>query len=149
MEEEKKVREETGGKGWFPFTEKQEKDRSTVVFHPSFAGQGYEQVQLRRPDLWGDISHGGVAGIDTMQTRDVIRFLYEKFEFAASEGKLPEVYDHYVDQVKKAGIFSGTVEKTLDDYKSDVHKARGWKGQQECVEQLREYFKTIKMEKRE
>ena len=146
MGEIEEKRKESGGKGWFPFTEKQ---ASETGWAPSMEGKGYEEVQLRRPDLWGDISRGGIGGIDTMQTREVVRFLYEKFDQSATEGRLPEVYDHYIDQVKKAGIFSETVIKVLENFKSEIKKARGWKGQRECVKQLEEYFHSTKMEKRQ
>lgn len=139
--------EKGSGKNWYGDTDAQQKERSGSFF-PSFSGEGFESHELFRPQTSQERAQGAMPYCDQVLTKDLKQFLYSKFDTAVSEGKLFEVYGFYIDQVAKANVFSDVVIKSLEDFKSEIKKARGSKGQRECLEELREYFREIKTEKR-
>jgi hypothetical protein len=141
MEEEKKG-------NWFPFSDKQEADRASGDFFPSFSGKGFEEVSLVREDIFNDIGRGSHPGQDRLQIREIAQFLHDKFAQAAESGHLPRTYKHYVEEVKKSGALDDKVIRALERHVSEVEKAITAKEQKKTFQEIADYLGKIRMEKR-
>lgn len=91
--------EKGNGKGWFNFTDEQEKSRMSGDFFPSFTGKGFDSIELVREDTFNDIGRGAHPGFHRLQVRELPQFLLDEFLSASNAGRLPKTYGHFLDEL--------------------------------------------------
>jgi hypothetical protein len=131
MENEEKVKTEE----IFPFTARQEKERSGKDFHPSFSGQGHEEVEIERFDIFNQKERGGSPGVTHVKIKDVAMFLTDQYREAAEHGRLIEVYSHYTEQFTKVKAWDEKTASAFRKFLPEVQKAYGFKEQTKLFEE--------------
>jgi hypothetical protein len=139
--------EKGNGKEWFNFTDQQEAGRTGGDFFPSFSGKGFDEIELNREELWGDKSQGSMGGVDRIQVREISKFLFDKFSFAASVGHLPRTFMHYVGELKKTAALDSKTVSALERHISEVEKGTTIEEQQKLFQGIAEYLGKLEMKK--
>ena len=130
---------------WFPYTSKQEEERG---FSPSMEGKGYEEVKIIRDDAFGDRERGWHPGFETLQVREIPRFLLDKFRVASEMGVLPRTYKHYVEEFKRAGPLDEKVVQAFERFTPEVERTHGYQEQKKLFEEnILPYLGKLSMKK--
>jgi len=131
MENEENVKTEE----FFPFSAAQEKERSGPDFFPSFSGEGHEELEVERYDIFGVKAKGGHPGVTHVKIKDIPMFLTDAYREAAEHGRLTEVYSHFTEQFTKVKAFDEKTASAFRKFLPEVQKVSHYKEQTKLFEE--------------
>lgn len=139
--------EAKGKANWFSFSDKQQADRTTGDWFPSFSGEGFDEVVFDREDVYNDKGKGGHPGFHRIQLRELPQLLFDEFSAAANGGHLSRTYAHFTKELEKVKSLDPKVLSAFRKYAPEVEKARTQKQQLEAVKPIIDYLGAMRREK--